>query len=342
MINYVYPTTKELRTINPEKIDNLERVRPTFAIFPTVDTQAWTLEWKQRDNARGLQQLRGLNGKPSYVTMPGERSFSAKPGVYGEYMTLDEEEMTLRAQNTDGATSGAPVALDDLVTERQDYLNRREIDLIEYIHWKALLDGQFTFSGPTGAVYGDTFGVQSTSFSDWSNLDTATPLADLLALSAMALGKSVAFDTGATIMLNSTTAAYLIQNRNADDLGGQMGIVQGGVKRFKTLAEINTLLNGFGLPSIVVYDEGYYTEGGTFTRWIPTDMMAIVGRRTSGDRLGEYRMVRNANNQNFAPGRYEKVIDRGEDTVPRTIEVHRGHNGGLVIFYGSAFIRATC
>jgi hypothetical protein len=338
MINYIYPTTKELRQINPEKIQNLERVRPTFAIFPTVESQYWTLEWTQKDNWKGLQQLRGLNGKPSYVRMVGEKAFSAKPGAYGEYMTLDEEEMTLRAQNT---PAGEPVNINDLVLEKQDYLNNREVDLIEYIHWKALIDGQFTFTGPTGAVYGDVFGVQSASFSDWSVLATATPLADLLALQQTVVGKSVAFDTGATLFMNSTTAAYLIQNKNANDLGGQMGIVVGGVKPFKTISEINALLNGFGLPSIVVYDEGYFTEAGTFTRWIPTDVISLIGRRTNGDTLGEYRMVRNINNDAMAPGRYEKVIDR-KDEVPRTIEVHRGHNGGLVIFYGSAFVRITC
>jgi hypothetical protein len=40
----------------------------------------------------------------------------------------------------------------------------------------------------------------------------------------------------------------------------------------------------------------------------------------------------------MSPGRYEKVIDRLDTRVPRTIEVHRGHNGGLVIYYGSAII----
>jgi hypothetical protein len=338
-VNYVYPTTKEIREINPEKIQDLTRNRPTFQIFPTVDSQYWTLEWTQRDNWKGFQQLRGLNGEPSYVSMVGEKAFSAQPGVFGEYMTVDEKMMTLRAQN---ARDGEPIDIRQLVLERQDYLNFREVELQEYIHWKALLDGQFTFLGPTGAVYGDVFPIQSATFSDWSVLTTATPILDFLNLKLLASGKSVAFDAGATVYMNSVTLTYLLRNQNPNDLYGQIAAVPSTGRPFKELGEINTLLRGHNLPQIVEYDEGYYTEGGVFTKWIPNDTMSIVGRRLNGDRLGEYRMVRNALNPNGEAGRYEKVIDRGEDRVPRIIEVHRGHNGGLVIFYGSAIIKATC
>lgn len=340
MINYTYPTSKELVVINAEKIPNLTRTRPTFAIFPTRDSQDVTIEWEQRDGYRGLQQLRGLNGEPSNVKTYGYKRFSAKPGYFGEFMTVDEEMMTMRAVNR-GGTQGLPVTIDDLVTERQDILNNREIDLLEYIHWKALLDGQFTFVGPTGATYGDAFAIQTATFSDWSNLTTATPFADLIGLKTLSSGKSVSFGTGAIYFMNSTTVGYLLQNRNPDDLAGHFAFAQGGVKPFKTLAEINTALQGSGLGTIVEYDEDYTTDTGTVTKWIPNDIVSIVGRRTNGDRLGEYRMTPNANNDNVAPGRYEKVIDR-KDRVPRLIEVHRGHNGGLVIYYASAIVRANC
>lgn len=338
-LNYEYPISTELRQINPEKIVDLTRERPTFSIFPMVDSNAWTLEWEMKDNYMGLQQLRGINGEPSYVKMVGGKRFSANPGVYGEYMTLDEKQMTLRA--ADAAGTGV-VNVTDLVLERQDYLNNREIDLIEYIHWKILLDAQFTFVGPTGAVYGDQFTTQTATFSDWSDHDNATPIADLLGLKTLQAGKSVSFGAGSMLFINQTTESHLLQNKNQDDLGGQLAIVSGGVKPFKTLGEINSWLMGSGLPTIVVYDEGYNSEpNGDFVRWIPDDRGVLVGRRTNGDSLGEYRMVRNAQNPNMAPGRYEQVIDRGATRIPRTIEVHRGHNGGPVLFYGSAIVRIT-
>ena len=340
LINYEYPTTRELREINPEKIQVLTRNRPTFSIFPLVDSDFWTLEWEIKDNWRGMQQLRGLNGKPSYVKMVGKNQFSAEPGVWGEFMTVDEKMMTLRAR--DGG-DGRPVDISDLVTERQDYMNNREIDLIEYIGWKILLDGQFSFVGPLGATYADTFPIQTVAFSDWSDLSNATPLADLLALKLRTSGKSVSFGSGTEAYANMVTVNNLLRNRNANDLGGQLAITFGGSKPLKTLGEINALFASSDLPTIIEYDEGYFAEpSGTFTKWIPDDVISIVGKRTNGDSLGEYRMVRNTNNPNNAPGRYEKVIDRLDDQVPRTIEVHRGHNGGPVLFYGSAIIKATC
>lgn len=339
-IEYEYPTSAELRQINPEKIQDLTRTRPTFEIFPTVDSDYFTLEWEIRDNWMGFQQLRGLNGEPSYVKMVGEKAYSAQPGVYGEFMTVDEKMMTLRAQS---ARSNEPIDISDLVIQRQDYLNYRELELQEYIHWKALLDGQFSFVGPTGAVYADQFNIQTAAFSDWSDLANATPLKDLMGLKLLSSGKSVSFGSGSQAFMNSVTLANLLRNQNANDLGGQLAIASGGIKPVKSLAEINTVLTGFNLPSLVEYDEGYQAEpNNTFTKWIPNDVVSIVGRRTNGDTLGEYRMTRNANNADLAPGRYEKVIDRGEDRVPRIIEVHRGHNGGLVIFYGSAIVKATC
>jgi len=341
MINYQYPTTRELIQINAEKIQLLTRERPTFSIFPTVESDFWTLEWEIRDNFRGFQQLRGLNGEPSYVKMVGWKSFSAQPGVYGEYMTVDERMMTLRAQEA-GPNNLGPVNIDDLVTQRQDYLNNREVDLQEYIHWKALLDGQFTITGPTGAIYTDQFTIQNATFSDWSDLDNATPLADFMGLKNLSSGKSVSFGSGTQAFMNTPTLSNLLRNRNPDDLGGQLSIASGGVKPIKNLQEVNTILASSNLPSIVEYDEGYFAEpSGTFTKWLPDGIISVIGKRTNGDRLGEYRLVRNANNANFAAGRYEKVIDHLDRRVPRLIEVHRGHNGGLVIFYGSAIVKAT-
>jgi hypothetical protein len=49
-------------------------------------------------------------------------------------------------------------------------------------------------------------------------------------------------------------------------------------------------------------------------------------------------MTRNANNPDLAPGPYMRVIDTGEIVIPRSIEVHDGHNGGPVIYFPSAVV----
>jgi hypothetical protein len=341
-INYNYPTSQEqLRRINAEKIQNLQRPRPTFALFPVTEKKEWRLEWEQRDNWRGLQQLRGLNGEPSYVKLVGLKRYSSEPGVFGEYMTLDEKQMTTRASLYN---EGQVVEIGDLVLERQEYLNARETDLLEFLHWCILLNGTFTVLGPTGAEYGATFPIQTATFSDWDALTTGTPLADYLGLKTLARNKSMTFGGGAQSFMNSLTLNNVILNNNPADLGGMRASL-GGIARTGTpitTEEANRIFTSQGVPTIVEYDEGYNRESdGAFQVWIPDHVVVIVGRRSNGDPLGEYRMVRNVNNPGNAPGRYTKVIDNLDRDVPRKISVHQGHNGGLALFYPSAIIRAN-
>lgn len=341
MINYQYPISRQLRRINPEKIQDLQRPRPTYRIFPVRETQEWRLEWEQRDNWRGFQQLRGLNGQPSYVKLQGLKRFSQEPGVFGEFMEVDEAQMTTRAQL---APEGAPVDIADLILERQEYLNAREVDLLEWQHWAILLNGTFTILGPTGAEFAATFPIQTVTFSDWSNHATATPLADLLGLKILQRGRSVNFGTRAEAWGNSTTTSHALLNTNPADLGG-MRVAAGSLFRTGTpmaLEDANRIFVDQGVPQLREYDEGYNRESdGAFQLWLPDDVLSIWGQRTNGDPIGEYRMVRNINNDRNAPGRYTKVIDTLEREVPRKISVHQGHNGGVVLYYASAIIRAN-
>jgi hypothetical protein len=315
------------------------------------DYQEWRLEWEQRDNYRGFQQLRGLNGEPSYVKMVGLKRYSQEPGVFGEYMTLDEKQMTTRAAlYTDAGlgtaqegAEGRPVDVSDLVVERQDYLNARETDLIEFCHWAILLNGTFTILGPTGAEFSSTFAIQIVTLSDWSDPETGTPYADLVGLRLLVRGKSVNFGSGAVARGNAITISAALLNRNPNDIGG-MRISQGDfrVGTSITLNDMNTILRNAGSPVLEEYDEGYNRESdGNLITWIPDYVLSIVGRRANGDPLGEYRMVRNVNNPANAAGRYSKVIDNLDRDVPRKISVHQGHNGGLVLFYPSAIVKGN-
>ena len=130
------------------------------------------------------------------------------------------------------------------------------------------------------------------------------------------------------------TANNVVANTNAADIGGK----RLGLGTLNNLTEINTLLTMDGLANFAVYDQGYINEAGTFTRFIPNGKAVVIGQRPAGQVLGQYRMVRNANNDGFGSGPYSMVVDNLEDGPPRSIAVHRGHNGGPVIYYGSAII----
>lgn len=339
LVNYKYPSTRRLIEIEPELIQNRDRNRPTAELFPEEnDNDAWRLEWFQRDNYRGFQQLRGLNGQPSYVKMVGRKFYSQEPGVFGEFMYLDERMLTMRARFADNREGGR-VDIGEQVRERQDYLLAREGDLKEWLGWAILLSGTFALLGPTGAQFVATFPIQMATFSDWSDHANSTPYGDLLGIRSLTRGKSVSFTQG-TARMNNITSMHLLLNTNPLDLGGKF-INFAGQRVTTNLTLINDEFRAAGVPFVEEYSEGYNAESnGAFTEWIPTGDVSIVGKRTNGAKLGAYRNVTNVNNPNAAAGAYTKVIDTLERTVPRKISVHRGHNGGNVLYYPSAILKA--
>src|SRR6185369_17396490 len=117
-------------------------------------------------NITGLTNLRGLNGQPGNVKRLGANRFRVRPGVYGEFLTIDEEEMTTRAQL---GTYNIPIDVTDLVRECQDQLINRRINLLRRMGWLLLATGTFSFTNAnTGIVHTDTYDPQDYDASTWS------------------------------------------------------------------------------------------------------------------------------------------------------------------------------
>lgn len=332
--DFVYPDSIELREIEQDKLPRLLAARPVFDIFPIREVDDWIVAWEQMDNFQGLQNARGLNGAPVSIKKTGGKRYTVEPGVYGEYEMIDERELSRRRQF---GSLDQLVNIDDLVTLAQDKLLQRRLDRIEYIGWKLLATGTFSVSGPDGAVlHTDSYTTQSfAATTPWATVANASPLMDFRNAKLKGRGHSVRFDATAKAYMNSTTANNLYSNQNNADLYGRRTT---GLGTFNSPEQINQLLLGDNLPQIVEYDEGYLDETGTFQLYIPNNTVVLVGSRPSGIPVGEYQMTRNANNPGLAPGAYTKVIDRGELVVPRSIEVHDGHNGGPTLLYGSAVV----
>lgn len=340
MGTFIYPSSAELQQVAQDKLPNLVAQRPIFSILPIETADSHLLMWEQEDNYVGLQQIRGLGGQPPRVKKTGAKRYLMQPGIYGEFSALDELELTERRQY---GTFGSGVSIDDLVMREQDRLLGRRLDRIEYIGWTLLVTGTFSVSGPDGQVlHTDTFALQTHSGSDWSTAATSTPLADFRAIQLLSRGHSVNFGPAARAIMNRVTFNRLVANTNAADLGGKKGV---GLQSIQAVGDINRVLTDEGLPTIEIFDGGYLNDAGTFVPFIADDKVVVVGQRTDGGRIGEYRMTRNANNPNLAPGAYMEVIDRGAEgagkTIPRTIEVHDGHNGGPVIYFPSAIVIAS-
>lgn len=332
--DFIFPDSIELREIAQVKMPRLEADRPIFAAMPTREVDDWVVSWEQLDNYMGLQQVRGIDGAPPKIKKTGFKRYLVDPGVYGEFEQIDERELTRRRQI---GNLSAPVDISDLVMQAQDKLLQRRLDRIEYIYWTLLTTGTFSVTGPNGSVlHTDAYTTQSfTASVSWATAATATPLNDFRQVKLKHRGISVRLDNAAVAYMNSTTANNMYNNTNNADLYGRR---TQGLGTFNSLDQINTLMTGDNLPRLQEYDEGYYDDGGTFHTFIPDNKVVVIGQRPAGQALGEWIYARNANNPGMGPGAYQRVIDRGEDTVPRSIEVHDGMNAAVALYYPSAIV----
>jgi hypothetical protein len=230
-----------------------------------------------------------------------------------------------------------PIDVSDLVVQRQDQLLVRELDRIEAIIWTFLTTGTATVTLPGGSTgWTETFAIQTyTASPTWATVATAVPLTDFRAVQLLGAGKGVTFGGGANAYMNRNTANSLLANTNSSDLAGKR---QANGATFNSIGDINRVLLDQDVPTINIYDEGYYDATNTFVRFIPNNKVVVVGKRNGGEKVMEYVKTINANNPNRAPGSYSFVVDRangenGEKRVPPNMEVHQGHNGGPLIWY---------
>lgn len=342
---YVYPTNYELNAIAPALIARKSETRVGLQILPVREVPAAVIEWDQMDNFKGLQQLRGLDGSPTHVKKVGQKRYAYEPGVYGEFQTITETELTKRAGSIVDIDH-TPIPIGDLVLSAQDFLQTRELDRIEYMIWLLLTTGTFSVSSPSGVIHTDTFALQTaTRAVAWASTGSATPLADLRGVQLMGRGKGANFGAQATMWMNRSTANDLLANTTATDLGGKR-ITAGNTPN--SINDINKILLDQDLPQIGVYDEGYFDDNNNvFNLFIPNNKVVVVGKRQQGQRIGEYVKTRCMVNPNAAAGSYSFVKDKtgngpdGTKIVPPSIEIHQGHNGGALIYYPGSVVVLT-
>jgi hypothetical protein len=341
-ISYDFPTDAVLSMIDKDYLDDMATTDAIFDEFPMVNTDSDLVVWEQRDNTLGLMKARGLNGEPESVKRLGGKRFQMVPGVYGEFLPIDEIELTRRRPW--GQYSGK-VDVSDLVAECQMQLRTRQMNRVRKILWDLLITGQYKVTNATGAIVATDSYVPQTFASQvpWSTFATATPLADFRAVQLLHRGHSSMFGPSAKAYLNQQTLNYLLSNSNSNDLYGRR---TGGLGTYNNIGEINGLLMGDGLPKLVVYDDGYLSDGtdgnaiGSYQLYIPDNKIVIVGSRSNGAKIGDMAVTRHASLGGL-PGIVNKVIDYGDRQVPRKIEVHRHMNAGPRVYYPSAVVVAT-
>lgn len=339
---YVYPTPGEFRELERDYLPALTGDDPAFRHFPMRDVNASRVIWRQKDNYTGMQQPRGINGEPPRVVPLGENWFESVAGVYGEHIPIDERSLTYRTDVAMNA-AGLPMPTQDMIDEAQEQLLVRRLIRIKNTIWSLMVSGNFVVRDIKGAiVHTDSYTqLQYTSAVPWSTPGTSMPLADLRSVNLLGRGTGANFGGGAVAYVNQVQANRMMSNTNAADLGGKRTTGGGTIT---SLNGWNAILEGEGLPKVVVYDQGYHDENGVFQLFIPDGVAIVVGTRPGGATPGEYHMTINANNPGRAPGAYTVVTDsaEGPNPVPREIHVHDGHNGGPALVYPGMIVRVNC
>jgi hypothetical protein len=333
-IQFTYPSAAELQMVEQQLLPTLRADNPIFDIFPSVNKDTPLVMWEQLDNFTGMMAPRGYAGKPTNVRAVGSKLYQMQPGVYGEHMTVEEREITI---SREFGSFNQPIDVTGIVTQRGNQLLHRQLKREAWLGWQLLTNGYFVVTDPQGVLqHADsvTFRNYTPSVS-WATTATSTPLADMRYLKTFARGFSVTFGSQARAYANTTTINNLLNNSNQADLGGKrrdMGAT------FNSLAEINGIMAANDLPTFIEWDGVWQDDSGNNNLDIKNNTVIIVGKRLDAAPIGQWINTRNANNAGMAPGPYYRVFSP-EYSVPPTVEIHRGVNGGNALYFPSAVLQ---
>ena len=136
MATYTFPANAALEIVQRDLLPRITADRPIFDILPIKNSDNHLLIWTQMDNIIGVQQARGMDGQPPRVKKTGAKQYIFNPGIYGEFLDIDEQELTAKGSY---AVPGAVYDLTEEVSERQLQLKQREMDRIEQLGWRTHL-----------------------------------------------------------------------------------------------------------------------------------------------------------------------------------------------------------
>lgn len=279
MLTLTFPTNAELN----EVVQEYEAQPDAYIgkdILPETESYAQKVRWDERDRDRGMTAPHTMDSDPRIDKRQGSKTHEYEPIPFKETDIMKESEiLKSRELGTLNGTINLSREIARIAKNRLDKTKAR----IEWLRWQTLR-GQISIN-ENGVKVQQTFPVQTyTIVNDWNDFENAMPLKDLNAIKLMFRGTG-ASAKGAKVYLNQTTANWLLENQNMDDLKGFQNT------NFLNLAfsieEVNKILVARSLPTIEVYDEFYIDEADDEQLFIPDAEIIVVGARPGGQKVGD-------------------------------------------------------
>jgi len=348
MITLTFPSNLELDIVTQQYVIRREGM-VGVGLMPFQDYFHERVQWDELDFEKGLTPPHAMDADPYVQKRPGStlREYTGIPFKAAE---LIKESELLRSRQM--GTLGNMINLDAIVTRRMTARIDKDYLTAEYLRWLALT-GSMALN-QNGVIVNETFPIQTfTSVVHWALPATSTPLHDFDAIKLLFRGTGASAQ-GARAFMNQTTANQLLENSNAADISGFRS--QNFLSLTFSIEEANRIMGARGLPSLEVYDEGYYDANGTFQTFIPDATVIVVGKRPSGERIGELALVPSFHrtiNGAPAPGFFSLLtingqpnVGAGSVSVPQLgasgnpkLEITTGFYGGPLMFYPKSVVK---
>jgi hypothetical protein len=348
MLTLTFPTNHTLDTVVQEYVADTDNFVGA-QILPEDTSEFQKVRWDERDRDRGMTAAHVMGTDPKTDTRQGSKTHEYEPIPFKETDVLREDEiLRQRELGTLNQTLDLGAEIARITKNRLDKTRIR----MEQLRWDTLR-GAIAIN-ENGVVVNETFaGVQKpTPLVDWDDLDNATPLKDLNAWKLLFRGTG-ATAQGAKLYINQTTANWLLENNNPDDLKGFQN--SNFVHLPYSIDEVNKILTARGLPTIHVVEDGYVDEGDNFVNFVDDAEAFLVGKRPAGQKIGDWLSTPSLHrtvNGKQAPGYFSIVEVNGQpsDTVGAVsmsqlgqsknpkVEITGGIYGGTRLFYPRSII----
>lgn len=347
MITFRFPTNVSLDRVVQEYVVQREKL-VGIKIMPFTDLLTQVVEWDELDNERGMTAPHNMNSDPRVNERPGSKVKRYTPMYFKETDLLKESDILMpRAFGTFGNVLDVSIEVGRITKARTD----KNFLRAEWCVWQAL-GGHLQFN-ENGVKVDEVFPIQTYDvIVDWDEFATAKPLQDMNAIKLKFRGTGASIQ-GAEMYMNQTTCNWMLQNNNPDDLKGYQN------QNFRnvtfSLEDVNKILSGRGLPTIAVYDEGYFDSNGNFTMFLQDGEVRLIGKRPNNETVGDFGLTptlhRLGSDSMPAPGFFSFIEVNGQPnpgsiSVPTLgsgknprIEVTGGFAGGPRMIFPRSVIK---